>query len=121
LLQRSRQLGEKTRARLEQFKERFPAIGDVRGLGYMLAMEFVKEDGRTPDVKSVERVVEVARELGLILLSTGTYSNVVRLLPPINLSDDELEEGRGIIEKALEQVLGGAPTAGQERVPEAVA
>ena len=121
LLQRSRQLGEKTRARLEQFKERFPAIGDVRGLGYMLAMEFVKEDGRTPDVKSVERVVEVARELGLILLSTGTYSNVVRLLPPINLSDDELEEGLGIIEKALEQVLGGAPTAGQERVPEAVA
>ena len=119
LLERATELGEKTRARLAELATRYPAIGDVRGLGYMLAMEFVKDDGRTPDPDSVEKIVAAARDLGLILLPTGTYSNVVRLLPPINLSDGELEEGLSIIEQALEKVLGKGAEARAERVPEA--
>ena len=120
LLERATELGAKTLGRLEEFKDRFPAIGDVRGKGLMLAMEFVKDDGRTPDTKTVDQIVTTARDNGLILLSTGTYSNVVRLLPPINLSDDELEEGLGIIERALEQVSSGSRGKVEERVPEAV-
>lgn len=121
LLERSARLGEKMRAKLDEFKERFAAIGDVRGLGSMVAMEFVEEDGTTPDTRSVDAVVSSARDHGLILLSTGTYSNVVRLLPPINLSDEELEEGMAIIEKCLAQVLGGGSQRRvDERVPQAV-
>jgi len=121
LLERSRKLGEKMKARLDGFKERFPAIGDVRGLGSMVAMEFVQADGKTPDTKSVDAIVTTARDLGLILLSTGTYSNVVRLLPPLNLSDAELDEGMAIIEKSLERALrDGRPSKVEERVPEAV-
>ena len=111
LLENASRQGAKMRARLDEFKERFAAIGDVRGVGSMVAMEFVKDDGITPDSKSVDDIVTAAREHGLILLSTGTYSNVVRLLPPINLSDAELDEGMGIIERSLQEVLGGGQTA----------
>lgn len=125
LLERSARLGEQMRSRLDRFKERFAGIGDVRGLGAMVAMEFVGQDGTTPDTKSVDAIVAAARERGLILLSTGTYANVVRLLPPLNLTDEELDEGFAILESSLEEVLGAGRQAEvaehrDERVPEVV-
>ncbi len=108
LLARATQIGAKASARLNELRARHPGIGDVRGKGAMVAMEFVLEDGYTPDAASVEKIVSFARDAGLILLPTGSYGNVIRLLPPINLSDQELEEGLAIIERAVEHGLGKA-------------
>ena len=84
----------------------------------MIALEFVGDDGVTPDHDSVERIVAFARDAGLILLPTGSYGNVIRLLPPLNLSDAELEEGLTIIEHAVTAVLGrGQDAARAEAAP----
>ena len=105
LVQRANSIGQRTRQRLEDLQRRHAAIGDVRGVGAMIALEFVKQDGRTPDAATVDAVVRLARDAGLILLSTGTYGNVIRLLPPLNLSDDELDEGLAIIEASVTAAL----------------
>lgn len=99
-------LGEIARPRLEALKARFPNIGDVRGLGIMLGLEFVGEDGRTPDPRTVDAIVDETREQGLILLSTGTYGNNIRLLPPLTMSEAELDAGLRIIEAAVAKVVG---------------
>ncbi len=106
LVARAAQIGAKASARLNELRARHPGIGDVRGKGAMVAMEFVLEDGYTPDTASVAKIVAFARDAGLILLPTGSYGNVIRLLPPINLSDQELEEGLTIIERAVEHATG---------------
>ena len=67
----------------------------------MIGLEFVRDDARTPDPQTVEAIVAHARENGLILLPTGTYGNVIRLLPPIRMSDAELEEGLSKLEAAI--------------------
>src|SRR5690606_21195219 len=105
LLERARSLGDAARRRLEALQAKHDAIGDVRGVGAMIALEFVKADGHTPDPATVDAVVRYARDAGLILLSTGTFGNVIRLLPPINLSDAELDEGLSIIEASVTAAL----------------
>jgi 4-aminobutyrate aminotransferase / (S)-3-amino-2-methylpropionate transaminase / 5-aminovalerate transaminase len=95
-LTQARELGETLRARLEDLASRHDDIGEVRGLGPMLAFEF---EERTPD--RAKAVVEAAFERGLVLLSCGLYGNVIRLLPPLTISPDELDEGLGILEESL--------------------
>jgi 4-aminobutyrate aminotransferase len=95
-LAHARDLGESIRDRLEQIGENHPEIGEVRGLGPMLALEFVE---RTPD--RAKAVVSAAFERGLVLLSCGLYGNVIRLLPALTISDDELDEGLAILEESL--------------------
>jgi 4-aminobutyrate aminotransferase len=92
----ARRLGETLRSRLEETAGRNPEIGDVRGLGSMLAFEFVE---RTPD--RAQAVVSAAFERGLVLLSCGLYGNVIRLLPPLNIAQDELDDGLAILEESL--------------------
>jgi 4-aminobutyrate aminotransferase/(S)-3-amino-2-methylpropionate transaminase len=104
LLERARVIGERIAAHCKALQAEFPQLGDVRGLGAMIGLEFVKPDG-APDSEAVTRIVADAREQGLILLPTGTYGNVIRLLPPINLSDDELEEGLVTLEAAIRRAL----------------
>ena len=89
-------LGETLRARLEDIAARRPEIGEVRGLGPMLAFEFVEQ---TP--ARAKAVVAEAFERGLVLLSCGLYGNVIRLLPPLTISDEELEEGLALLEESL--------------------
>jgi 4-aminobutyrate aminotransferase/(S)-3-amino-2-methylpropionate transaminase len=101
LLQRAQEIGVRMRERLDALARRVAAIGDVRGAGAMIGLEFVDEDGVTPNSAVVTEVVATAREAGLILLPTGTYSNVIRLLPPIRMSDAELEEGLAILERCV--------------------
>ena len=90
------QLGETLRGRLEEIASRHEAIGEVRGLGSMLALEFVEQ---TPDRAAA--VVAAAYERSLLLLACGLYGNVLRLLPPLTISDAELDEGMAILEEAL--------------------
>jgi 4-aminobutyrate aminotransferase/(S)-3-amino-2-methylpropionate transaminase len=92
----ARELGKTVRARLEDIASRTPDIGEVRGLGSMLAFEFVE---RTPD--RAKSVVDAAFERGLVLLSCGLYGNVIRLLPPLNIAPEELDEGLAILEDSL--------------------
>jgi len=94
--ERADQIAGLLRARLEQIAARHPNIGEVRGLGAMLALELVEQNG-----DAAREVTTAARERGLVLLSCGLYGNVIRLLPPLSATDEELERGLAILEEAL--------------------
>jgi 4-aminobutyrate aminotransferase/(S)-3-amino-2-methylpropionate transaminase len=98
-------LGDRVLEKMNLLAERFECIGDVRGLGAMCAMELVKDrKTKTPDKEGVSKIVKAAGERGLLLLSAGLYSNVIRILMPLTITDDQLEEGLQILEEAIEAV-----------------
>jgi 4-aminobutyrate aminotransferase/(S)-3-amino-2-methylpropionate transaminase len=106
VLERGAAVGETIRARMLGWQERHEEIGDVRGLGAMLAIELVHDrESKDPAPELVSAVCEEAFRNGLLLLSAGTYSNVVRVLVPLTIGDAELEEALGVWEQALERVL----------------
>ena len=94
--ERSAELGNRIRARLEDFVAQSHLLGEVRGLGPMLAIEFVE---KTPELAS--RVTAAAREKGLVLLSCGIYGNVIRILVPLSIDDALLERGLDLLEESL--------------------
>jgi 4-aminobutyrate aminotransferase / (S)-3-amino-2-methylpropionate transaminase / 5-aminovalerate transaminase len=94
---RADEIGRLIRSRLDQLAADHTEIGEVRGLGPMLAIEFA-----ATSAEEARRVTAVAREQGLLLLSCGLYGNVIRLLPPLTVTDEELERGLSILERALE-------------------
>jgi 4-aminobutyrate aminotransferase/(S)-3-amino-2-methylpropionate transaminase len=99
-------IGRSIIARLEQMARRniFACIGDIRGLGAMVAMELVKDrDTREPDPALTKAVVQSAGAKGLIVLPCGTYANVIRILVPLVVTDAVLDEGLGILESAMEE------------------
>jgi len=109
LVERAAAIGETIRSRMNAWQGRFDEIGDVRGLGAMLAIELVHDrDSKDPAPELVSKVCEEALQNGLLLLSAGIYSNVVRVLVPLTISDAELQEALGVWEHALECVLTGA-------------
>jgi 4-aminobutyrate aminotransferase/(S)-3-amino-2-methylpropionate transaminase len=101
LVERAVGLGDQLRAGLLKLQQRRPQIGDVRGLGAMLAIELVK-DGRSPDGALAQRVVDSARERGLLLLKCGPFKNVVRFLPPLVTSASEVERALAILESSFQ-------------------
>src|SRR3954453_6444170 len=106
LVARARRVGDTIRARMLAWQERFDAIGDVRGIGAMLAIEYVEDRGtkeRAPGIPS--RVAEEAAARGLLLLKAGVHSNCNRVLCPLVITDAELDEGLAAWEGALEAVL----------------
>ena len=94
--ERAEQIATLLRRRLDEIASRRPAVGEVRGLGAMLALELTERNAA-----AAKRVVSRARERGLVLLSCGLDGNVIRLLPPLSITDDELERGLAILEEAL--------------------
>jgi 4-aminobutyrate aminotransferase len=109
LLERAQVLGKRLMDRLTAMskKNRFSCIGDVRGLGAMVAFELVKDrHSNEPDADLTKKVAAKAQENGLILLSCGVYGNVLRILVPLTASDQLVDEGLDIIEKSLDQSLG---------------
>jgi 4-aminobutyrate aminotransferase/(S)-3-amino-2-methylpropionate transaminase len=106
LCARATVLGDTMRTRMEDWKERFRQIGDVRGLGAMLAIELVRDRGtQEPDADTATAIVEEAVRNGLLLLKSGIYSNCIRVLAPLTLTDAELDEALGVWEQALEGTL----------------
>ena len=101
---RADELGRRIRARLDEIAGRCPRIGEVRGLGPMLAVEFLEQSA-----DMARATTAAARERGLVLLSCGTYGNVVRILVPLTISDADLEEGLGILEESLVDAGAAAP------------
>ena len=106
LLERSLHLGEHLQGRLREMAGRFTCIGDVRGLGAMVAMEFFKDaERRVPDPELPKVLVSKAAEQGLILLSCGMYGNVIRILVPLTATDSQVDEGLSILEKSLASLM----------------
>lgn len=111
-LARATAVGVRIRSHLEEIQRQSPLIGDVRGLGPMLAAEFVADrEARTPVALDVVlRVTQETLKRGLITIRAGLYANCLRFLPPLTVSDAEIDEGMGIVAEAVEivtrQVLG---------------
>ena len=101
LLGRARTIGETGIRLMEQWKAKDPRIGEVRGKGAMMALELVDPDSQKPDAALTAAVAQAARSRGLILLTCGTYGNVIRLLPPVTMPDELFAEGMEILEQAL--------------------
>jgi 4-aminobutyrate aminotransferase/(S)-3-amino-2-methylpropionate transaminase len=108
LLERSRELGDRMRARLLDMQGRHQVIGDVRGRGLMNAMELVSDrDTKEPlDAASGTGIVRRCLENGVVILKAGTYDNVIRLLPPITIDDGLLEEGIEVLDQAIGALSG---------------
>ena len=105
LLQRSQRIGELLQTRLRTLQQRFPVIGEIRGVGAMVAMELVKNgSAEQPDAELTRALVLAAAAQGLVILSCGVYSNVIRFLTPLTISDALLSEGMDKLEAALSVV-----------------
>ena len=102
LAARAEQLGVRFESRAREWKKRWPLIGDVRGLGAMRALELVRSaEQREPAKEETEQVLRHCRERGLILLSAGTYGNVLRVLVPLVVTTEQFDEGLNVLEAAL--------------------
>jgi 4-aminobutyrate aminotransferase/(S)-3-amino-2-methylpropionate transaminase len=100
LLARGTEIGDRLRSAYEDLQARTPAIGDVRGLGPMLGIEFVREDG-TPDADLATRIVAESLSRGLILLKAGVNGNVIRTLVPLVIADEQLDEAIDVFGAAV--------------------
>jgi 4-aminobutyrate aminotransferase/(S)-3-amino-2-methylpropionate transaminase len=108
LLERSRALGDTIMARFRGYADRYPPVGDVRGRGAMCAIELVV-DRRTKEPLGAEAMNAIVRrclENGVIVLTAGTYGNVIRLLPPLTIEDALLEDGLRVLDDAIGAALG---------------
>ena len=103
VLGNARVRGDELLRRLRQLQTTVPAIGEVRGLGLMIGVELVKRDG-SPDKDLNARIRKVCLDSGLVILSCGVHDNVIRLVPPLTLSEAELEEGWQVLRGAFEEV-----------------
>jgi 4-aminobutyrate aminotransferase len=100
MIENAARMGEGLQSRLKEIQAHFPVIGEVRGLGLMVGVEFVHQDG-TPNGGTAEAVREHCLENGLLMLTCGVRDHVVRFMPPLNLSAAELDEGLTIFEGAV--------------------
>jgi 4-aminobutyrate aminotransferase-like enzyme len=107
LCARASSVGERMTKRLQALAKELPCIGDVRGLGAMVAFELVKDaKSKEPDAELTAAVLQHAEQRGLILLSCGTAANVVRLLAPLTIPDAVLEEGLNLLAAAVTAAYG---------------
>ncbi len=105
VLEQATRQAEITRAALTALQARHPAVGDVRGLGAMQAIEIVTPATGAADAASAQQIVDRCRTRGLLLLKSGTYKNVIRLLPPLTTPPAELERGLAILAGACAEVF----------------
>lgn len=106
LCARADRLGETLQARLRDLQSRWSCIGEVRGVGAMVALELVKDrNPAAPDAELTKALIQAAGRRGLVLLSCGVYSNVIRFLMPLTIPDALFAEGMAILEAAFEDVL----------------
>jgi 4-aminobutyrate aminotransferase/(S)-3-amino-2-methylpropionate transaminase len=107
LVERGQLLGERLRDGLLALQARYPCIGDVRALGFMVAIELVKDDPeRSPDADLNQRLIDQARLQGLLVIKCGVYRNVLRFLAPLVTHEAQIDEALGMLEEALARVTG---------------
>jgi 4-aminobutyrate aminotransferase/(S)-3-amino-2-methylpropionate transaminase len=104
VVEHSAKMGKVMRPRLEELKEKYEIIGDVRGLGPMLAIEFVKDKkSKTPNAEAATKVMKGSLANGLMVLKAGLYNSCIRLHPPLTIDDDILDQGMDILEKEVKK------------------
>ncbi len=103
ILENAAARGAELMRRLRELHRRLPAIGEVRGLGLMVGVELIKKDG-SANKDLQKKVRQVCLDSGLVVLSCGPHDNVLRLVPPLNLSEAELDEGWEILNAAFQEV-----------------
>ncbi len=101
LVARARRIGEVMKPRLRALAEKYPLIGEVRGRGAMLAVELVRPGTTEPDAAATAAVAAACHQAGLLVLTCGTYGNVLRFLPPLVIGEDLLNEGLDVLQEAL--------------------
>lgn len=105
LLARANELGEQFQQRAGQWQKRWPIVGDVRGLGGMQAIELVRSiETREPAAEETKQITQYCYQHGLITITAGSYSNVVRVLVPLVVTEQQLDEGLDVLESALQMV-----------------
>jgi 4-aminobutyrate aminotransferase/(S)-3-amino-2-methylpropionate transaminase len=97
-------LGQKLKLRFEAFHQKYPVVGEVRGLGAMLGLALVKGESREPAADEAKKLAAFCLKRGLIILVCGTYSNVIRVLVPFVVTDEQLDKGLAILEQGLAEV-----------------
>ena len=102
----SQQIGSILRDRLEGIKATDPRIGDVRGHGAMMAAEFVNPETGEPDAALTGAVAKACIAEGVIVLTCGTFGNVIRFLPPLSIGDELLNDGLDVVAAALANAQG---------------
>ncbi|SDN56345.1 4-aminobutyrate aminotransferase apoenzyme [Klenkia soli] len=102
----ARAIGERMLPRLRALAERFPAVGDVRGRGAMIALELVRPGTTEPDAALAGAVAKACHAQGVVVLTAGSYGNVLRFLPPLVIGHDLLDEALDVIEAAFAEVAG---------------
>jgi 4-aminobutyrate aminotransferase / (S)-3-amino-2-methylpropionate transaminase / 5-aminovalerate transaminase len=104
LAARARKIGEIVSHKFRQFHDMYPCIGDIRGLGAMMALEFVKNrESKEPDKDLTNNIIRRSYESGLILIAAGTFGNVIRTLMPLVILEDQLQEGLEVLEHAIKE------------------
>lgn len=104
LLDNALSVGRFAMERLNAMKEKYPCIGDVRGLGMMIGIEFIK-DGNEPYTEGLKGIMSRCLERGLVLVECGVDKNIIRLAPPLIIKKEEMEKGLDILEEAIEGVF----------------
>jgi 4-aminobutyrate aminotransferase/(S)-3-amino-2-methylpropionate transaminase len=103
----ARRIGDAMLPALSDMAARYPVIGDVRGRGAMLAVEIVRPGTTTPDPDTTNAVAKACHAEGVLVLTAGTYGNVLRFLPPLVMPEALLADALGVIDKAFASVLSG--------------
>ncbi len=104
VLERAMAIENLLRGKLEELRAKYPVIGDVRGRGAMIALEFVEPGTKNPNAPAVDAVVKFCHANGVLVLNAGTYGNVIRFLPPLAISDALLLDALAVIEQAVASV-----------------
>ena len=103
LVDRANQLGVIMGAALQDMKKKYPIVGDVRGRGAMQAIELVMPGTKDPNPAALTSAIKYCQQKGVLILSAGTYGNVIRLLPPLVMPEHLLKEALTILDEALAQ------------------
>lgn len=104
LVERAAAQGKIISAALAEMKNKYSIVGDVRGRGAMQALEFVKPGTHEPNADAQAAIIKYCLQKGVLLLSAGTYGNVIRLLPPLVMPDDLLKEALSILDEAISKI-----------------
>ncbi len=104
VIERAQQIETLLSARLNELKAKYPVVGDVRGRGAMMAIEFVEPGTSNPNQAAVDKLVKHCHSNGVLILNAGTYYNVIRFLPPLAISDALLNEAIDVLEEGIKSL-----------------
>jgi len=105
LLAKANELGDHFQKRAREWQRRWPMIGDVRGLGGMQAIELVQsQETKAPATDETKKISQYCYEHGVITITAGTYSNVIRVLVPLVISKEQMDEALNVLESAIATV-----------------